>query len=131
VVYRRRRGTAIVETPGGIVMVSLDGKTFTLPGGGAKSGESERDAAARELMEETTMEALDLKYLFGFKGGLHRGARGGYFRNAHKVFLVKAKGVPEPGQEIRKVAYLHGSGLKLSASAQEILRIYRSRGAAP
>ena len=125
-VYRRRRGTAIVETPRGLVMVSLDGSTFTLPGGGARRDESQRDAAVRELREETGMEAIDATYLFDFMGILHKGVRGGEFRNSHKVFFVKAKGTPEPRQEIVKVAYYKGSGLKLSVSAQKIIEKYRS-----
>ena len=106
-------------------MVSLDGKTFTLPGGGAKPDESEREAAIRELMEETGMRATGLTYLFGFTGLLHKGSRGGYFRNAHKVFLVKATGAPEPRHEIVRVAFYKGSGLKLSVSAQKIIERYR------
>ncbi len=125
-VYTRRRGTAIVETPKGIVLVSLDGSTFTLPGGGARRDESAKEAAARELMEETGMEAVNLSYLFDFMGVLHRGSRGGHFRNAHKVFLVKAKGVPEPRQEIAEVAY-YKKGLRLSVSAQKIIEMYRGR----
>ncbi|HUI01791.1 MAG TPA: NUDIX domain-containing protein [Nitrososphaerales archaeon] len=125
-VYTRRRGTAIVETPDGIVLVSVDGETFTLPGGGAKPKESERDAAARELMEETGMKARSLTFLFSFMGLLHKGTRGGYFRNSHKVFLVMASGTPRPGQEITKVAYYKGSGVKLSQSAQKIIAKYRS-----
>ena len=41
---KRRRGTAIVDTSEGILVVSRDNRTFFLPGGGAESGESRRDA---------------------------------------------------------------------------------------
>lgn len=68
-VYRRRRGTTIVETPNGILVVSLDSSNFTLPGGGALRDESRREAAIRELMEETGMKAVDLTSLFEFMGG--------------------------------------------------------------
>jgi hypothetical protein len=37
---KRRRGTAIVDTPKGILLVSEDGKTYCLPGGAAKGEES-------------------------------------------------------------------------------------------
>ena len=48
-VYVRRRGTAIVDTPSGILVVSKDGRLFTLPGGGARPDETDSEAAIREL----------------------------------------------------------------------------------
>ena len=48
----RRRGTAIVDTPKGILIASHH-KTWLLPGGGANRGESREKAAIRELREET------------------------------------------------------------------------------
>jgi 8-oxo-dGTP diphosphatase len=130
-VRTRRRGTAIVETPKGILLVSLDGTNFTLPGGGAKLKESRRKAAIRELMEETGMKAVSLTPLFEFLGGTHPGPRGGSFRNAHKVFLVKATGTPKPGQEVKAVAYLKESGPALTPSAKKIIEKYRSLTSRP
>ena len=77
-VYIRRRGTAIVESASGILVVSKDGHLFTLPGGGARPDESDRDAAIRELKEETGLEATDAVYLFEFRGQTNAGPRGGY-----------------------------------------------------
>ncbi len=125
-VRTRRRGTAIVDTPNGILVVSLDGINFTLPGGGAKPKESRRDAAIRELMEETGMKAVGLTHLFEFFGGIHEGPRGGSFRNAHEVFVVTATGTPEPGQEVKRVAYYDGSGPSLTPSAKKIIEKYHS-----
>ncbi|MGH9919809.1 MAG: NUDIX domain-containing protein [Nitrososphaerales archaeon] len=70
-VYVRRRGTAIVESASGILVVSKDGRVFTLPGGGARPDESDGEAAIRELKEETGLDAVDLVYLFDFKGVMH------------------------------------------------------------
>jgi 8-oxo-dGTP diphosphatase len=120
-VYVRRRGTAIVESVSGILVVSKDGRVFTLPGGGAHPKESDRDAAIRELKEETGLDATDAVYLFKFLGKTNAGPRGGIFRNAHKVFLAKAKGVPEPSREIKKVAYYTGSQPMLTFSARRII----------
>ncbi len=125
-VRARRRGTAIVETPEGILVVSLDGRRFLTPGGGAKRDESEQDAAMRELEEETGMKAVSASYLFEFTGVVHRGPRGGLFRNAHKVFLVMASGVPQPRREVKHFAYFNGSGLRLSFSARRIISRYQS-----
>jgi 8-oxo-dGTP diphosphatase len=125
-VYVRRRGTAIVESASGILVVSKDGRVFTLPGGGARPDESDRDAAIRELKEETGLEATDAVYLFEFLGQTNAGPRGGIFRNAHKVFLAKAKGVPKPSREIKKVAYYTGSQPTLVFSARRIIDRYRA-----
>jgi 8-oxo-dGTP diphosphatase len=125
-VRTRRRGTAIVETPEGILVVSLDGKKFLTPGGGAHRSESRKDAAIRELEEETGLKGVVMEYLFEFTGVTHKGARGGLFRNAHKVFLVSATGVAEPRREVKKIDYYNGSGLRLSYSAQKIIERYYS-----
>ena len=125
-VRTRRRGTAIVETPHGILVVSLDGISFTLPGGGAKPKESRRDAAIRELMEETGLKAVGLTHLFECFGGVHSGPRGGSFRNAHEVFAVTATGTLGPGQEVKQVAYYDGSGPRLTPTAKKIIEKYNS-----
>jgi 8-oxo-dGTP diphosphatase len=125
-VRTRRRGTAIVDTPNGILVVSLGGRNFLLPGGGARRGESGQDAAIRELREETGLKAVDIAYLFDFTAAIRKGARGGSFRNAHKVFLVTATGTAEPGQEVRQVAYYDGSSPSLSYSAKTIIEKYHS-----
>lgn len=113
-ITRRRRGTAIVETPEGILVVSRDGRTFFLPGGGAENGESRRDAAVRELMEETGLQAVGCRFLFEYPS----------FVNDHKVFLMETTGVAEPDSEIRYVDFFDGSNLKVSASSWEIIELY-------
>jgi 8-oxo-dGTP diphosphatase len=125
-VRTRRRGTAIVDAPDGILVVSLGGRNFLLPGGGARRNESRRDAVVRELMEETGLKAVGVTYLFDFAGGINKGAKGGLFRNAHKVFLVTATGAAEPRQEVKQIAYYDGFGPSLSYSAKRIIERYRS-----
>jgi len=122
-VFNRRRGTAIVEFPEGILVVSQGSEPFMLAGGGANKGETRRKAAMRELQEETGLKPLDSKYLFSYKGRLHKDFKGrGSFRDYHKVFLIKAQGTPTPQKEIKQIAFFkEGSGLKLSYSTQEII----------
>ncbi len=113
-VAKRRRGTAIVDTPEGILVVSRDNRTFYLPGGGAETGESRRDAAIRELREETSLSAVDCCFLFEYDS----------FLNSHKVFLMETAGVAKPDNEIRYIAYFDGSNLKVSNTTWEILELY-------
>ena len=116
-VGKRRRGTALVDTPDGILVVSRDNRTFFLPGGGAEKGESRRDAAVRELYEETCLVATDCRFLFEYPS----------FTNNHKVFLMKATGVPEPSNEIRYVDFFDGSNLKVSNTTWEIIELYHMK----
>jgi 8-oxo-dGTP diphosphatase len=114
VIRKRRRGTAIVESREGILVVSHDNRTFYLPGGGAEKGESRRDAAIRELYEETGLVATDCRFLFEYPS----------FINDHKVFLIETTGEAEPGNEIKYLDYFDGSNLKVSSTTWEIIELY-------
>jgi len=122
-VYNRRRGTAIVEFPEGILVVSQGRESFMLAGGGANKGESRRKAAMRELQEETGLKPLDSTYLFSYKGRLHKDFKGREpFRDYHKVFLIKADGIPSPQREIKHIAFFkEGTGLNLTCSTKKII----------
>lgn len=122
----RRRGTALIETEQGILVVSEDGTRFSLPGGAANRDEIDIQAAIRELREETGLCAYSAQYLFSHLGGIRkRGAT--YSRNYHQVFLIKAEGFPKPRQEIKVVhLYRPGDLIKISKSTQKILERYQS-----
>ncbi|WP_067048329.1 NUDIX domain-containing protein [Methanofollis ethanolicus] len=52
--YDRRRGTAIIESQRGILVVTHGNRgAYLLPGGGAREDELQIIAAIRELKEET------------------------------------------------------------------------------
>jgi 8-oxo-dGTP diphosphatase len=125
-VKTRRRGTALVETDQGILLVSEDGLRFSLPGGAAEKDELWIQAAIRELHEETGLVAFSARYLFSHMGDIRR-RNGGYSRNHHKVFLIEAEGIPKPLQEIEVIHfYQAGDDVKLSNSTQIILEKYRA-----
>ena len=79
----RRRATLVMRREGRILLVRDRGRSsYGLPGGGIEDGELSIVAAARELHEETGLEATSIRYLFSFAGKY----------NVHRVYEVKADG---------------------------------------
>ena len=124
----RRRGTAIVETPKGILVTASRNKLFLLPGGGAEKWESRRKATIRELREETGLKAYSWKYLFTYhepKYNYHDGKRR-KIRNLHKVFLIKAEGNPKPNyHDVSHIDYWKpASNVNISRTTKAIIEKY-------
>ena len=117
VVHRRRRGTAIVDTSSGILVVSEVGRTYYLPGGGARRGESRRSAATREPLEETGLRATKCSYLFEYTS----------YSNFHKVFLIDTTGVAKPKKEIKYLTYFNGSNVNVSETTRKIIETYHEK----
>lgn len=107
----RKRGTAYVETSNGVLVVSVDGKTFSLPGGEPRKGESRKRATIRELKEETGLIATKCDYLFEYVSPFNR----------HKVFQIECVGESKPRHEIKHLDYFNGSNLKVSNTTREII----------
>ena len=128
-IRKRVRGTAIVDTPEGILLVSTNGDRFSLPGGGAEKQESGETAAIRELKEETGLKATSAQYLFSHVGKIRKRSSG-LARNHHEVFLIRAKGKPQPREEIKTIRFCQFSEIPLedriniSDSAKHIINKY-------
>jgi len=122
----RKRGTAIVETPRGILMTAGRNKVFLLPGGGTDKGETRKHAAMRELREETGLFSTRRDYLFTYIEPKFR--LDGVKRkivNKHKVFLIKTRGRARPRHEIKHIDYWTlKSKIKLSYHTERIIERY-------
>ena len=126
-VMKRRRGTAIVETTGGILLTSEHGNVFILPGGGAERGESRFVAALRELTEETGLLPYYARIIFRHKGGVSKTFSGQHlFQDHHTVCLVRATGTPKPGGgDCKHIAYYFpGCHVRISHTTREIIEKY-------
>ncbi len=111
--YDQRRGSVIVETDKGVLLVSSSGGYFRLPGGKPEKGEASIQAAIRELREETGLRAYDVRYLFKFYGS--------------KVFRIRANGEPIPSSEIHYFAFFEPGKemkVKVSHNTLKILKMY-------
>lgn len=107
------------------MVVSENGKIYELPGGAAKNAESQKDAALRELEEETTLKGKECAFLFEFTSRYQRDIKGGFFKDTHQVFLIKPDGgVGKPQNEVSHVAYTNGSSMRLSYATKQILKKY-------
>lgn len=108
--YQKRRGTAIVETDKGILVVSHN-SLFLLPGGAARSDELQILAAIRELQEETGTYPEEVRYLFKHLNS--------------KIFLMKIVGIPKPCSEITRIDYyIPGKDIPLSFNTKKIIDRY-------
>ena len=97
----RQRATAIVVRDGRVLLVRDKGRSpFMLPGGGIDDGELPEDAVARELSEETMLNATDVRYLFEHGGKYNR----------HHVFSVDAEGEVDVSQDPLVVEFVWWDG---------------------
>lgn len=112
---QRRRITAIIEYPEGILVTLMRHMLPTLPGGGIKLGESEEQALARELYEETRLQVGQARLLFHHET----------YSNQHAVYAVEAIGEPQAAEEVDALGYYKpGGSLKLAPDSLEIMKQY-------
>jgi len=123
-IFKRRRGTAIIETDEGILVVAGKGKNFITPGGGANPEETRTQAAIREIKEETGLDVIRTKKIFKFVGYVNKTKNGGW-QDFHTVILVKAKGKAVASQEIKFIKfYSEKNKIKISSTTKKIIKKY-------
>ncbi|MFA5255769.1 MAG: macro domain-containing protein [Candidatus Omnitrophota bacterium] len=88
---------AIIDIDGGIVIVERSNPPFgwALPGGFVDNYESLEDAVRREMMEETSLELLDLKQFHAYS----KPGRDPRFHTIGIVFTARGKGTPKAGDD--------------------------------
>lgn len=118
-----KRATVIVQTEQGILLTEDHKGRLLLPGGRVQSRELPLAAAARELYEETGLEAKAIEFLFQTESEHYQ----------QLVFLVKQfSGKPVPGDDAYGLAYFnpqHGAQAdveaRLTHSHARIIRQFR------
>ncbi len=119
----RQRATAVVVQDGKYLLVrDRGGRTFALPGGGIELGEEPVLAMARELHEETGLEAVSIDRLFTF---------GGIFED-HHVFRVEALGEARANGEVEGLTWWDGKDdTPVYSHVRGILDIWSADTASP
>lgn len=109
---KRKRATAIVVYPEGILLAVMRHMAPALPGGGVKPGETDEAAVRREVLEETGLHAQTVQFLFRHQS----------LANDHAVFWVQASGHPHPCEEVDRIAYYQPHGtMRVSPDTQTVL----------
>ncbi|WP_426139283.1 NUDIX hydrolase [Pseudomonas sp. DWP3-1-2] len=118
----KKRATVICKRKGMILYVRKTKSRWALPGGKIESGETPKQAAVRELSEETGLENQELIYL----------AQYGNDKVVHHVFmaLISDSAKPSPKNEIAACKWLHLKNvcdLNASSATKSIVKSYATR----
>lgn len=99
----KERATVLCRRGDRILLVARLNARWVLPGGGPRRGESLRDAARRELLEETGLACGNARYLFRVAGA----------HKLHHVFLadIDPDAVARPAHEIAQCAWIDREAL--------------------
>ena len=119
---------AIVEVPGGIVLVERSNPPFgyALPGGFVDYGESLEEAVRREAAEETGLDLSDLRQFHTYS----EPSRDPRFHTVSTVFTAKAGGTPRAGDDaaaVKVVAPAEVPGLAFAFDHGKVLADWLAR----
>lgn len=105
----KRRATVIYERNGRVLLVARVRGRWAFPGGRQKAGEELIGTAARELKEETLIEAEAIRYAFQF--------RGLQTRHFGFVAMMSDDATPTPSNEIARCKWVKLEELRKVAAS--------------
>jgi ADP-ribose pyrophosphatase YjhB (NUDIX family) len=125
----RQRGTIIVPSPEGILLVLEKSGVFSLPGGALEIGEDPGVGACRELEEETGLRCVGEPLFLFTQPGRPYWFGAELFQNTHIVYQAIAQGEIKIDPEIRGIAYYNPGAysLRMTHATQRILDRFEER----
>ncbi len=104
---RSSAGGVVLNSRGELLLVEQHGNTWSLPKGGVEEGESELEAARREIREETGIRTLELVTELGSyerysiaKDGMSELEELGLRRRTFFLFRTSEEALKPPGGEV-------------------------------
>lgn len=123
----RERATVILEDERGILLVRGKGEEHFITPGGGLGGDTASVAAQRELLEELSVRATELRPTGSFLGFADPSDWKGGRALQHNIFEGKISGTPRASSEIDEIAFWKpGSDLNISTDTREILEARRA-----
>lgn len=121
---RLKKGVALVEKNGSILVVSKKNNVYSLPGGITIGRETKRQAAYRELTEESGLVGRTSEFFLDYLGNV-KYANGHRYRKEARVYVIEASGFAHAQNEIAKVGWwFPGSKMKLSPHTRMVIEKY-------
>jgi O-acetyl-ADP-ribose deacetylase (regulator of RNase III)/ADP-ribose pyrophosphatase YjhB (NUDIX family) len=116
---------AIIELPEGIVIIKRSNPPFgwALPGGFVDYGESLEEAVIREAKEETNLDLIKVRQFHTYSDP----KRDPRFHTIGTVFIAKAKGIPEAGDDaagLKVIKLKEIEKLQLAFDHKKVLKDY-------
>lgn len=113
------KATVVCARGDRVLLVSKDGSRWALPGGRPSKNETFSETADRELLEETTLPARGLGFLFQVIGAT----------TVHHVFAanIAKSAVPKPSKEIARCQWFSQAELReivISPTTRQIIESF-------
>lgn len=113
------RATVVCARGDRVLLISKDGSRWALPGGRPSKDETFADAAGRELLEETTLQARGIGFLFQVIGAT----------TVHHVFVanIGKSAAAKPSKEVARCQWFSQAelgGIAMSPTTRQIIESF-------